>query len=180
MIIDGGGCEIGLESTIVKIENGSELTLLRPGEITVEELSEFTDKLTVSSAVTQKLGEGERVQSPGMKYRHYAPKSPLTLLVGDLDSAIAYVKTKKHPSLGIICYLEDEIKVKSEFQSADVYVIGSALDAHAQARNLFSVLRLCDKKSYDMIYAPAPGSSGLGLALYNRMIRAAAYQIIKL
>ena len=180
MIIDGGECDIGLESTIVKIEDGERLTLLRPGKITPEQLLTVVDSLEISSAVTDKLKDGERVQSPGMKYRHYAPKSALTLISGSADALVDYIRNKNHSSLGIICYLEDKELLQNSFPLADIYVIGEKSDELSQAHKLFAILRLCDKKTYDMIYAPVPSSNGLGLALYNRMIRAAAYQIINL
>ena len=180
MIIDGGECDIGLESTIVKIEDGEKLTLLRPGKITPEQLLAVVDKLEISSAVTDKLKDGERVQSPGMKYRHYAPKSALTLISGSVEALVEYIRNKNHITLGIIFYLEDKELLEKSLPDADIYVIGEKSDELSQARKLFSILRLCDKKTYDMIYAPVPSSNGLGLALYNRMIRAAAYQIINL
>ena len=180
VIIDGGDCDIGIESTIVKIKEDGGLLLLRPGKITPEMLSALVGEIEISAAVTDKLAEGERVQSPGMKYRHYAPKSPLTLLSGEVFSMIDYISAQKNNSLGIICYLEDESLFSKSFPDADIYVIDKRTDENTQAQRLFSVLRLCDKKKYNMIYAPVPSSDGLGLALYNRMIRAAAYQIIKL
>ena len=179
MIIDGGDCEIGLESTIVKIE-GDKLILLRPGKITPEMLSRIAEDVEIAGAVTDKLAEGERAISPGMKYRHYAPKSPLTLIGGDFYKITSYISSKKEKNLGIICYTEYEAQYQKIFPSADIYVLGNSDDESTQAHSLFSILRKCDKKNYDMIYAPIPDSRGLGLALYNRMIRAAAYQIINL
>ena len=180
MIIDGGDCEIGLESTIVKIEGSDTLVLLRPGKITPEMLSAVVDKVEIAGAVTDKLAEGERVISPGMKYRHYAPSSPLTLIGGEFDKIVNYISEQKEKRLGIICYTEQEAGYRGKFPEADVYLLGDTNDESTQAHQLFSILRQCDKKSYDMIYAPIPDSRGLGLALYNRMIRAAAYQIINL
>lgn len=179
MIIDGGDCNIGLESTIVKIE-GDGIVLLRPGKITPEMLKRVSANLQIAGAVTDRLAEGERAISPGMKYRHYAPKSPLTLIGGDFSKISSYIASKNDKNLGIICYTELEALYREKFPFADIYLLGNADDECAQAHLLFSVLRKCDKKNYDMIYAPIPDSRGLGLALYNRMIRAAAYQIINL
>ena len=91
MIIDGGECGIGLESTIVKIEDNGNLTLLRPGKITPDQLLAVAP-LTIADAVLDKLKEGETVLSPGMKYRHYAPKAPLTLLQGEIEKIILFLK----------------------------------------------------------------------------------------
>ncbi len=180
MIIDGGDCEIGLESTIVKIDGEDKLVLLRPGKITPEMLMSVAGEVKIADAVTAKLKEGERAISPGMKYRHYAPKSPVTLIDGDFTRITQYISSKKEKNLGIICYTEYEAQYRESFPCADIYVLGDAIDESTQAHTLFSILRKCDKKTYDMIYAPIPDSRGLGLALYNRMIRAAAYQIINL
>ena len=180
VIINGGDAEIGLESTIVKIEEDGSLTLLRPGKITPDELLSVAPEIRISSAVTERLSENEKVQSPGMKYRHYAPKSPLSLISGDSSSVIGYIKDQAHERLAVISYTEDEQRFKESFPGADIHVIGDRCDGVGQAKRLFFILRLCDKSEYDMIYAPVPSSDGIGLALYNRMIRAAAYKIIKL
>ena len=179
MILDGGDCEIGLESTIIKVDS-DKVVLLRPGKITPDMLSSVVGEVEISSAVTDKLKMGERVVSPGMKYRHYAPKSPLTLISGDFSEICRYISSKNEEKLGIIAYSEYETRYREKFPNADIYTLGAQNDESTQARKLFSVLRQCDKKSYGMIYAPIPNSRGMGLALYNRMIRAAAYQIIKL
>ncbi len=179
MIIDGGECEFGLESTIVKIDNNNTVTLLRPGKITAEDLSAVC-RVCVADAVTAKLGEGERALSPGMKYRHYAPKSPVVLLDGDKDSQIEYIKNENFDNTAAIVYSEYVSDYKNELPFVAIYDIGSALDEYSQAHRLFSILRDADKRDYKKIYAPLPEKSGVALALYNRMIRAAAYTIINL
>ncbi len=178
-IIDGGNSEIGLESTIVKVNDDETLALLRPGKITIGELMSIAP-VNVADAVTNKLAEGEKVLSPGMKYRHYAPKAPLFLLDGEKDKCIDHIKNDKQGKRAIICYSEDVGAYKAAFKECDVYDFGSRADEARQAYLLFAILRDADKKDYDVIYAPLPDTSGVGLALYNRMIRAAAHQIIKL
>ena len=110
MILDGGECDFGLESTIVKIEDGGTLTLLRPGKITVEDILGIGLTVEIADAVKNKLGEGEKVLSPGMKYRHYAPKAPLVLLDGDAKSAVSYIKDNAQDNTAVICYEEDLLK----------------------------------------------------------------------
>ena len=178
-IIDGGNSEIGLESTIVKINEDETLTLLRPGKVTIGELMSIAP-VNVADAVMNKLSEGEKVLSPGMKYRHYAPKAPLFLLDGDRESTIKHIAHDIQSKKAIICYSEDIDSFKSVFPQCDIYDFGSRADEVRQAYLLFAILRDADKKDYDVIYAPLPDTSGVGLALYNRMIRAAAHQIIKL
>ena len=179
-IIAADDSEIGLESTIVKIESDNTLTLLRPGQITVDELTEICD-VTIADAVTDKLADGEKVLSPGMKYRHYAPKAPVFLLDGDSESITSYIADNStEKSVAAICYLDDAAKIKETLPNVYVYEFGEKGDEKTQAHLLFDILRDADKKNFDVIYAPLPRKEGVGLALYNRMIRAAAYNIIKL
>ncbi len=177
MIIDGGACEVGLESTIVKIESETELTLLRPGAITKEDLEAIGASVTVAGAVLGALKEGETVLSPGMKYRHYAPKAPLFLLEGNALARKNFLEKQE----GSVAYLGYEEEYPF-FSSLPIrfYSMGKEMDIKTQASRLFSVLREADKENYDTIYAPAPAPTGMGMALYNRMIRAAAHQIIRL
>lgn len=179
MIIDGGECDIGLESTIVKIEDDESLTLLRPGKITPDELSSIAP-LKIAAAVTRSLDKGEVALSPGMKYRHYAPASPLVLLDGDTNPAIDYILSEGHSRIGVLCYLDDREAFALSLPHADLYVLGERSDESEQAHQLFYLLREADKRGYEKIYAPLPSDSGIGLALYNRLIRAAAHTIINL
>ncbi len=175
MIIDGGVCEIGLESTIVKITEDGAI-LLRPGMITCDALRCVCEKLEVSHAVTEMLAEGERPQSPGMKYRHYAPRAQLILLDGDPDRVIEYMRSAQHTeNCAIICYDEDS----AELEDNNLIRIGRRDDLETQAAALFSSLRLCDSMTVNKVYAHLPQKEGIGLALYNRMIRAAAHTIKK-
>ena len=180
MIIDGGDCDFGLESTIVKIDDSGKLTLLRPGKITIDDLTAASFDVEVADAVTDKLREGEVALSPGMKYRHYAPKAPLELLDGGITDAISYIKKENLRNAAIIAYDEDIEILKRKLPNVFVYAFGKQEDEDFQAHALFSILRTVDKKNYDKIYAPLPKKSGVGLALYNRMIRAAAHKIVKL
>ncbi len=179
MIIDGGECEFGLESTIVKIDDDNSLTLLRPGKITVSELSEIAD-VKIAPAVLDRLGENEVALSPGMKYRHYAPKAPLVLLDGGITEQVSYIKKEGILGIAYIAYTEDIEFVKREIPDIPVYDLGSLKDELIQAHRLFYILREADKCGYNKIYAPLPNTDGVGLALYNRMIRAAAHTIMNL
>jgi L-threonylcarbamoyladenylate synthase len=179
MIIDGGDCEIGLESTIVKIEDDGSMTLLRPGRVTISELACIAP-VSLADAVTDRLREGEVALSPGMKYRHYAPESPLVLLDGDLSRVTEYIVSDNKSNIAILCYTDDKDVVAERLPNADIYILGAREDINEQARQLFAILRDADKHSYEIIYAPLPTRDGVGLALYNRMIRAAAHTVINL
>ena len=176
MILDGGESEIGLESTIVKID-GDTLTLLRPGGITYDALCMVCDKVTVSHAVTHRLAENERPLSPGMKYRHYAPSAPLVLLSGESERVLSYLRERQATEdCAILCYEEE----RSALRGDKLFSVGEREDLAAQARSLFHLLRVADSTDASVIYAHLPPQSGLGLALYNRMIRAAAHTVLEI
>ncbi|MBE6590404.1 MAG: threonylcarbamoyl-AMP synthase [Ruminococcaceae bacterium] len=176
MILDGGESEIGLESTIVKID-GERLTLLRPGAVTYDALCMVCEHVTIADAVTHRLAENERPLSPGMKYRHYAPSAPLVLLAGERDHQLAFLKAaQKKEKCAILCYEEEMPYLDGE----RLLCVGSANDLPTQAHKLFHALRDADTTDADIIYAHLPPMEGLGLALYNRMIRAAAHTVLQL
>ncbi len=180
IILDDGSADFGLESTIVKIEEGG-LTLLRPGKITPEEIQAVAGvPLAISEAVTDRLKEGAAAPSPGMKYRHYAPAAPVTLLDGEAERCISYIKNHAEKSIGIIAYNDDIPLYQAAFPEAKLYAFGKKEDELLQAHRLFAILRRADKDELSHIYAPLPRKSGIGLALYNRMIRAASHHIVHL
>lgn len=175
-IIDGGECEIGLESTIVKID-GNKAILLRPGAITADALECVCEQVEISSAVTEALKENERPLSPGMKYRHYAPTAPLVLLDGSAQDILAFLqRAQKNEKCVILCYSEETAHLNKE----NIIDIGRCDDLRTQAQRLFGALRQTDGMDCEIIYAHLPAKHGLGLALYNRMIRAAAHTVKKI
>ncbi len=177
MIIDGGESDIGLESTIVKIDHdkdGEYLTLLRPGAITADALTCVCERVVIANAVLEQLKDGERPLSPGMMYKHYAPTIPLVLLDGDPNDVLAFLqKEQADKPCAILCYLEEMPHLKDE----NLFLVGAKDDLATQAHTLFSSLREADKTNASIIYAHLPPRDGLGLALYNRLIRAAAHTI---
>ena len=175
-IISGGSADIGLESTIVKID-GESLCLLRPGAITYDALTCICDDVKIAAAVTESLKENERPLSPGMKYKHYAPKADFVLLDGsETDVTSFLMNAAKNENCAILAYSE-EISLLATEKIIDV---GARDDLQTQAKRLFSALRDADKLDVDKIYAHLPTKDGLGLALYNRMIRAAAHTVLKI
>ena len=173
MIIDGGECDIGLESTIVKLEDGKAI-LLRPGAITSDALSCICESVEIAPSVISELKDNERPLSPGMKYRHYAPNSPLVLVDGDDDNKLSFLKkAQKGENCALLCY-EEELPFLSDEK---VICIGKREDTPHHARVIFTALRDADKLGADVIYGHLPKKDGIGLALYNRMIRAAAHTI---
>ncbi len=178
MIIDGGDCEIGLESTIVAIVGENKLKMLRPGAVTLEMLRAEDFEVGLDKAVTEKLSEGEKPAAPGMKYRHYAPVSPVILLDGSDEKRVQFMSSfVGDESVALVCFSED-----GAINSAkNAVVIGSKYDQAEQAHRLFSLLRAFDDKSeIKKIYAPLPDKSGIGLAIFNRMLKASGYSVVTL
>jgi L-threonylcarbamoyladenylate synthase len=181
VIVDGSECDIGLESTIVKIdrdENGDNyLTLLRPGAVTRDALLCVCPRVDIAKAVSEQLAKDEKPLSPGMKYKHYAPSAPLVLLDGNPDDVLAFLKRRQQEcKCAILCY-DEEIH---NLENKRLLPVGSRDDLKTQAHLLFSNLRLADDTDAEIIYAHLPTLDGLGLALYNRMIRAAAHTILRI
>lgn len=176
-IIDGGECEVGLESTIIKLEGESGI-LLRPGAITADALS-CVCEVEIAPAVTEMLAANERPLSPGMKYRHYAPRASLVLLDGEYEAVSERMRELAcDPSVGILCHDEEVARMP---RGATLFPIGAREDLTAQARRLFAALREADTHpALTALYAHLPTREGMGLALYNRCIRAAAHTVLKI
>lgn len=170
-IVSGDDCKVGVESTVISLVGKPKL--LRPGAVTLEQLREVLPDIELDKAVLSKPEKGEKVSSPGMKYKHYAPKTDTYLVEGKTEDFVNFVN-KKENSLAV-CFLEEEknIKIKK-------IIYGSMVDENTLARNLFKVLRDADGFGVKQIYVHAPSKTGVGLAVYNRLIRAAAYKVISL
>lgn len=173
-IIDGGECTFGVESTIVKITGEDSLILLRPGAVTYDALCCVCSDVTVSDTVMNKLKENERPLCPGSKYRHYAPEKPLTLVGGSDEARITFFAERQKEGAVIICYDEQA----EQLESNSVITIGKKDDLEAQGHRLFAALRECDSLEGRCVYANLPSTDGFGLALYNRLIRAAAHTVV--
>lgn len=175
LIIDGGDSDVGLESTVITL--CTEIpTILRPGKVTLEELCEVLGEVIVSDAVLSKLKEGEEAASPGMKYRHYAPKAKVYLVKGNSKSFVDFVNSKETGETLALCYNSD-----TELLKTRCIPLGDKDDYDAQAHNLFAALREADTlNGIRTVYVRCPETEGLGMALFNRLIRAAAFEVIDL
>ena len=174
-IIDGGECQIGVESTVVRVIDGIP-HILRPGKITAEEIKEIAGSVIIDKHILGKLDVNEKVMSPGMKYKHYAPKAKVILVKGTAERYREFVNSKKAPGVGALCFDEDQhlLKVPS-------VPYGSGNDSAAQARELFDALReLDERQEIQLVYARCPEPEGVGMAVYNRLIRAAGFEVITL
>ncbi len=178
-IIDAGACEHGLESTVVSLANENEApVLLRPGIITKAQIENALGiEIQVSSAITSELKSEQKVQSPGMKYTHYAPKTKLVLVDASAEKYIAYVNeiAEKNKEVAALCFEGEQHALNCK-----AVTYGEIENSKAQAQNLFSSLRELDELCKKTAYAHCPNSEGIGLAVYNRILRAAAFRVVQL
>ena len=143
-ILDGGPCSVGVESTIVDL-TCTPPRLLRPGGITLEQLRAALGEVAVDPAVTRLMGAGERPRAPGMKYRHYAPKAPVTVVTGEPERSAAYIAAHAGPGDGVICF--EEFLPMYAGGARPVMSLGPAGDKGEQARRVFDALRAFDHKA---------------------------------
>ncbi len=169
-VLMGDNCDVGVESTVINLV-GEHPVLLRPGGITLEQLQEVLPDITVNKAVLAELQKGETAASPGMKYKHYAPITDTYLVEG--ENFAQFVNQK--PNAVAICFSEESDDIKSP-----KIIYGSKENPETLAQNLFATLRDVDKLGVSEVYIHAPEKSGIGLAVYNRLIRAAAFKVINL
>ncbi len=173
-IVDGGPCTVGVESTIVDLTVHPP-RLLRPGGVTLEELREVLGQVEVDEAVTRLMQEGEAPRAPGMKYRHYAPKAPVTVVKGNSLHSAEYIAAHAGEQSGVICFEE----YMGLFTKRSVVSLGRVADQAEQARRVFEALRHFDDTDVKEIWAQCPDDTGLGLAISNRLNKAAGFHVIQ-
>ena len=175
LILDGGSCDVGVESTVITVV-GEKPMLLRPGQITLEQLeAALGEEVLLSGAILEELHEGEEARSPGMKYKHYAPKASITILEGDFEQYKAYVQQHADESPSCLCFTGEE-----ELLPFPCVTYGREGDGEDQARNLFRSLRALDEQGDVTVYARCPHKDGVSMAVYNRLLRAAAFRVVQL
>lgn len=174
-ILDGGPCGVGVESTVVTLALDPP-RLLRPGGITLEQLETVLGEVEVDRALYEKIGDDVRVSAPGMKYRHYAPKAPVTVVRGDPQQTANYIAARISGPTGVLCFDE----YRDCFPTCVVECFGAQDDLAAQAREVFDRLRAFDDTDVAQIWAQCPPDEGLGLAVANRIKKAAGFHVIEL
>ena len=169
LIIDDGECAVGVESTVICFED-NEIHILRPGGVTAEMLSEF-GRIAVDKAVTAQPEKNEKVRSPGMKYTHYSPKADVFIVNAHGDRFVEYCNGRARCEQGLMVL------------GAGVSEQGVFLDygrsSEVQAQRLFSLLRHADELGAKTVLVEMPDTGGVGLAVYNRLLRAAGFRIIE-
>ena len=172
-IVDGGQCSVGLESTVVSVLE-DKVRLLRPGAVTVEMLQSVVGEITVDEAVLEKLKDNEKAMSPGLKYKHYSPKCKVTIVHGDLERFKQVIKQNETlDGVFAMCFNGEE----KDF-SIPCVTYGAKDDDKEQAKHLFDALRKLDESGAKVVFARAPKQDGVGLAVYNRLLRAAGFDVI--
>ncbi len=171
-MIEGGDCQVGVESTVLDI-SGDVPVLYRPGFVTLEQLEEVLGEVKVLT----KAKEGEVPKSPGLKYRHYAPNSPVEVLRGKIEQVETYVKMRcAREKVGMLVF--DEFPMFDK--RLQTVSLGSKNDPASAAKNLFAGLRELDKKDVSLILAPEIPDTGIWRAVRNRLYRAAGERVVDL
>lgn len=175
-IINGGISDIGLESTVVKVIDGVP-EILRPGKITKEDIIKAVGCARVNSKVLEKV-EDEQVESPGMKYKHYAPNTKCVLVdILDEQKQIDRVNQiiKQNNNVCVIGFKEHKSKIK-----CNKYVeICNKNNLIEFSKRIYTELRKVDKYNVSLVIIEGVTKSGLGLAITNRLIKTCGYNIIK-
>ena len=176
-VIDGGLSDVGVESTVITLATDVP-RILRPGIITREDIEAVIGRVEVDKAVLDKLENNEQASSPGMKYKHYSPSARVVLVRGKDERFIRFINRVYSEDKGIaaMCYSQDIGMI-----ACPVISLGAKDDPREQAHNLFDALRSVDEiEGVHTVYAHCPRAEGVGMALYNRLIRAAAFEVIDL
>jgi len=176
MILDGGECEIGVESTVVKL-NDDGCTILRPGAVTEDMLADVCGKVTISPAVIEPtLVDEKNPESPGMKYKHYSPTAEVILIDAPLDVFADHINSHGEGKYGVFTPA-DEARL---YTGGIMLITGETDNASQLSHSLFTLLRNADELGLDTVYVRCPPKSGEYLAVYNRIVRAAGCRITKL
>ena len=179
LILDGGVCAVGLESTVLDL-TVEPPTVVRPGGITVEMLLTVLPQVQVADSVMRPLRKDEKAVSPGMMYRHYAPRGQLTLVKGEANEVRAacrnlYAQAVTEGKKARVLAFEEHLR---DYADCNTLSIGSLNRPETIAHELFAALRRMDDEGVDAMFCEAVETKGIGLAIMNRMCRAAAFHVV--
>ena len=172
-IVDGDKAEIGLESTVIDCTVTPPI-ILRPGGVTREEIEAV---IGLVDTAQPEVGETKAPKSPGMKYTHYAPKAPMSIVKGDPDFFQSVITNAQAAGkrVGVLVTQES----RHAYRADVVLTCGNRQDASSIARELYHVLREFDRQDVDVIYGESFDEAGLGAAIMNRLRKASGYQVIE-
>lgn len=174
-IVAAGDCTFGIESTVLSFMAETP-TILRPGAITKEMLEGVIGPVALHHAATEQLTNGEQAASPGMKYKHYAPKADVILVEGPGFAAFAEEKLAA-PGTAAMCFSDT---AKALCGLPRVFSYADRDEESMQGHRIFTLLRDMDEMGIATVYCEAPEKKGVGLAVYNRLVRAAGFEVIRL
>lgn len=172
-VLDGGSSEFGVESTVISFDGDNSVRILRPGAVTREMLLEVCGEVVIDPAILKEVGEGAKVASPGMKYKHYSPKADVIMVEGGIGDFTRLVSENYCDSVYSLIFDGDE-------ENFPFRHLTYGADSLQQAHLLFQRLRELDEIGAKKVYARAPSKDGVGLAVYNRLIRAAGFEVIRI
>ena len=179
LILDGGACQVGVESSVIDA-TGDVPVILRPGGITPEMVERVLGHVRVDEHVMSPLREGDVARSPGMKYKHYAPKADMVIVDGSSDAVVskinALVHQKQENGQKVAVIATEE---SGPSYHADVILsMGSRSNEDAIAQHLYKILRECDELHVDAIYSESFQTPRIGQAIMNRLLKAAGHTVI--
>lgn len=181
LIIDGGMCDVGVESTVLDLCHG-EPVVLRPGGITPGMISSVLGRdVQVAGSVLRPLRENETALSPGMRYKHYAPHAVVTLVEGPEERVVPLLKKlyDQQVSEGVTCCVLCFTEHMNALSACRPHDIGSSADPSEIAHRLFDILRKLDEEGMETVFSEVIPPEGVGLAVMNRLGRAAAFRTVQ-
>ena len=173
-IIDGENCEVGVESTIVDA-TGEVPVLLRPGGISYEEICDVVPETVIDEHILNSLSEGEKPLCPGMKYKHYAPEADVTVVEGDMRTVKKKIDELLKENGDKVC----GVLTMSENAYDSAIILSGGTTNKDYAKTLFSNLREFDRLGVEVVFAEFESHDGYGLAIKNRLYKAAGHKVIK-
>ncbi len=172
-VLDGGDSKFGVESTVISFDSDDAVRILRPGAITREMLLGVCREVIIDPAILRELKEGEKAVSPGMKYKHYSPKADVVMVEGGIEGFKELISRNDGEGVYSLIFDGDEKDFPYRY-----FTYGA--DSSEQAHWLFQRLRELDEIGAKKVYVRAPLKDGVGLAVYNRLIRAAGFEVIRI
>lgn len=172
-ILEGGSCLCGVESTVIALDDADTVRVLRPGFITPGNLKTVAKRVIVDDAVLAQLSPDIPARSPGMKYKHYAPNAKVILVNGESAAFLEYMRLQTGEGVYALTFDADV----PAFEAAGIPCVPYGDTDAARAASFFARLRELDELGAKCVYVRAPRTDGIGLAVYNRLIRAAGYEV---
>lgn len=176
MILDGGPASVGVESTVLDLSEEVPM-ILRPGGVTLEELEDILGRVDLDPG----LAPGEKPRSPGQKYRHYAPKASMTVISGSIEHQVKTIRelAEQMVANGSKVGIMATAQTRHRYTKGYIISVGDRTAPLTISSNLFTILRKFDRLKVDSILAESISEEGIGLAVMNRLYKAAGYNVLK-